>query len=613
MKRIVTLTIITLIVASACGAPPEGANTPEGVDLARLKGWNIVVADDAIPSEKYAAEEFQEFFRQASGLKLPIVTAVARMDRHIFIGPSLAMRSSKVGFSINDFGDEDLRIIIRDGNIAIAGGRPRGTLYGVYTFLEDYLGVRFLTHDHTHVPRANRRQVIEPIDRFCHPPMSHRWPCYKINDEHPDFAARLRCNTVTKDDKLGGITEIPLFGHSFYRQVPWTKYAKTHPEFFGMRDGKVITERKKAQLCLTNPHVLDIVTKAVLDELAAHPDQRSIAVSQNDGGYKCQCPNCEKIDQREESGAGTLLLFVNAVAERVTKKYPDVKIGTLAYKYSQKPPRNIKAHPNVIIQLTTHDCSITDPIETSTYPASVQFRQDLEGWGRICDHINLWYYNVDFAMYHMPIPNMRVLEPNIRYFVDNDVKGMFAQSVFNSPQSQAGLNDLMNYMTARLLWDPNASSDKLMDEFLSLHYGRAGPLIRRFIDRMHDSAEEKGIQHRWVGHAKDYGIDRSVVSFGLRAFDKAFEITDDPVIRARLEKASIGIHMAALSEALQWTWPPGEEKLPPDVARRTRPHFRKFFQLCKKYGITHWEEASTTETMRYYLKVGFGLEREEPW
>ena len=126
MKRITVLSIIALIVAPACGGVPETANTAQGVDLARLNDWDIVVADDAIASEIYAAEEFQEFFRQASGMKLPIVIAVDRLDRHIFIGPSQAMRSSNVGFSIDEFGEEDLRIVVRDGNVAIAGGRPRG-------------------------------------------------------------------------------------------------------------------------------------------------------------------------------------------------------------------------------------------------------------------------------------------------------------------------------------------------------------------------------------------------------------------------------------------------------------------------------------------------------
>ena len=68
------------------------------------------------------------------------------------------MRRSELGFSVEKFGPEDLRVVIRDGNIVIAGGRPRGTLYGVYTFLEDYFDVRFLTADHTHVPKVGSQR-----------------------------------------------------------------------------------------------------------------------------------------------------------------------------------------------------------------------------------------------------------------------------------------------------------------------------------------------------------------------------------------------------------------------------------------------------------------------
>ena len=107
------------------------AQQSEGVNLAAMQGWDIVVSADAIPSEKYAAEEFQEFFAEASGIRLSIVTSVDRPDRHIFIGPGESLHSSPIGFGVNDLGGEDLRIVVRNGNIAIAGGRPRGTLYGV--------------------------------------------------------------------------------------------------------------------------------------------------------------------------------------------------------------------------------------------------------------------------------------------------------------------------------------------------------------------------------------------------------------------------------------------------------------------------------------------------
>ncbi len=599
-------TLLVLLQAALAAAAPRG------VRISQLENWDIVIDEDAIPSEGYAAKEFQNFLKQTTDIHLPIVTSVAKGSNfHIYIGSGTSMKSSPVGFDVQDFGPEDLRIIVSKKNIAIAGGQPRGTLYGVYTFLEDYLGVRFLSHDHTYVPRAKKQAMISQVDRSYHPPMSYRFSAYKVNADHPEFAARLRCNTVTHDPMLGGTTDIMLFGHSFYRQIPWRKYSKSNPEYFGMRDGKYITEEKDAQLCLSHPEVLEIVTQAVLDELAANPDQKSIAVSQNDGGHKCRCPKCELTDQREESGMGTLLLFVNAVTKEVVKKYPDVKIGTLAYKYSQKPPKTIKAHPNVIVQLTTHDCSVTDPIETSTYSESVKFRQALEGWGRICDHINLWYYNTNFAIYQLPIPNMRVVEPNIRYFLDNGVKGIFMQAVYNAPQS--GLSDLQNYMTSRLLWDPNEDGNKVMDEFLHLHYGKAGRQIRRFIDRLHESAEEKGIQYGWSGIGENFGIDASVVRVGVQALDEAFALTDDPTIRARLEKASIAIHAAAMSEALPWAWSGKDGKVPPDIAGRTRPHFREFFRLCQKYGITMWNEAVPMDEMYYFLKVDFGMKRDEPW
>jgi len=188
--------ILAVILAAFIFISPVHARPPEGVDLAVVQGWDIVVDEGATPSEKYAAEELQEFFGQASGVKLPIVHKIDRPNRHIFIGPSEMLQASNVGFDVDDFGEEDLRIVIRDGNIAIAGGRPRGTLYGVYTFLEDYLGVRFLTGDHVYVPEVGDWRVVGPVDHFYHPPLEFRWsllsrhcPVGKYGQEHPEYFA----------------------------------------------------------------------------------------------------------------------------------------------------------------------------------------------------------------------------------------------------------------------------------------------------------------------------------------------------------------------------------------------------------------------------------------
>lgn len=615
------------------------ANAPTGVNLAAMTEWNIVVGKDAIASEHYAAEEFQKIFARSSGVLLPIVTSTERPDRHIFIGPGESLRASPVGFDVNDFGSEDLRIVIRNNNIAIAGGRTRGTLYGVYTFLEDYLGVRFLTFDHTHVPPVGDWRVIGPVDRFYHPPLSFRWSCFIENSREPDFAARLRCNTVTRDKggeepaishvtgepikyagaKLGGITGIVLFNHSFTRQLPWATYRADHPEYWSIRDGKRPTKLREAEQCFTHPEVAAIIGQAVMKELDDHPGQESVAVSQDDWGSACLCTKCSVIHEKEESGMGTLLTMVNGFADRVAEKYPKVKLGTLAYYHTQKPPKTFKPRPNVIIQLTSHDCSVTDPFRDSTYEDTVIFRNDLEGWGRICNHINLWYYNNNFATFSIPMPNIRVLEPNIRFFVANNIKGIFMQGAHNGPG--ADLCDLRNYVTSRLLWDPAQSGQELVDEFLDLHYRSAAGPIRRFINLIHNSAEAKGVQETWSGRPEHYGIDQPIIAAGLRAYKEAMELADDDVVRMRVEKASIGIYLAAAEEALTWAWygpntrpTAGKDgPVPPDVANRTRPYFRKYFALCKKYGVTMWNEQESMEHMSEFLKGGFGMSSDEPW
>ncbi|MCK4283795.1 MAG: hypothetical protein KAX44_05725, partial [Candidatus Brocadiae bacterium] len=123
MAHFILLMFAVLLLAFC----PAARGAAAGVDLAALEDWDIVVAEDALPSEQYAAEELQTHFQLAAGLRLPIVHTADRPGRHVFVGAGDAMRSSPVGFDAGGMGAEDLRIVVRDENIAIAGGRPRGT------------------------------------------------------------------------------------------------------------------------------------------------------------------------------------------------------------------------------------------------------------------------------------------------------------------------------------------------------------------------------------------------------------------------------------------------------------------------------------------------------
>ena len=364
--------------------------------------------------------------------------------------------------------------------------------------------------------------------------------------------------------------------------------------------------------CLTNPDVLRIVTEAVLKELDEHPEMRNISVSQNDTFPKeeawCHCEKCAAIDQREGTQMGSLLTFVNAVADEVAKTHPGVLVGTLSYQHTRRPPKHLRPRPNVQIQLCSVECSIMHPIEDPTVEKNAAFYRDILEWSKICKNISIWNYNTNHANYQLPCPNLRIIEPNIRCFVANNAMGVFMQGPGGTVSGE--FSDLRNYMTSRLLWNPTLDGGQLMDEFLTLHYGRAAGPIRAFINLVHDNAEASGLETWCFGQAKDFAIDESIAQAGLEAFAEALELAETEEIRRRVQKASICAYRAAIDK-VYWV----RDKKPvesEELAERMRPLVKRWIELCREYGVEWVQEGGAFESFAERISKGIGLPYTPP-
>ena len=206
-------------------------------------------------------------------------------------------------------------------------------MYGVYTFLEK-LGCRWFARDLSVIPKKPTL-TVEPLDETQKPAFEYREPFFREASDK-DWAARNKMNgsSMNLDESTGGKFVYYPFVHTFYPILPPDKYFGDHPEYYALVDGKRRSER--AQLCLTNPNVLRLTIKTVLEWIEQHPEASIYSVSQNDCEGWCECDNCRRVEQ-EEGGAhsGPILRFVNAVAAEVAKKHPEKLIDTLAYWYSE--------------------------------------------------------------------------------------------------------------------------------------------------------------------------------------------------------------------------------------------------------------------------------------
>jgi hypothetical protein len=447
--------------------------------------YSIVIAADAVAPEKNAAEELQKYLLEVTGVKLPIVTENEKTPGacRILLGQSKAVKNLLPDTDWKGLGFDGIIIKSVGDDLVISGGRPRGTLYAVYTFLEDIVGCRWWTSTESFIPKKPTLEIGKQNIRYV-PKLQYREAFYRETNSNPLFSLKLKLNGVNQQvpADYGGHYDIIGWCHTFYRLIPPDKYFKDHPEWFSELEGKRTT--RISQLCLTNEEMRKELVKNALELIKANPTAGIISISQNDGEGQCQCEKCRAVEAEEGSPSGPLIRFVNAVAEDIEKEYPDFLVETLAYTYSRKPPLKVKPRHNVMVRLCSIECRFTKPLNSED---NKSFRDDVDGWKKAGANLYVWDYVTNFSNCIFPHPNMRVLAPNIRYLTDSGAIGIFQQG-----DASSTVGDFVKpraWVISHLLWNPSLDEKKLMAEFINGYYGAAAPYISAYLDLIHNSAE----------------------------------------------------------------------------------------------------------------------------
>ena len=482
----------------------------------RAPEYAIVRAADASPSVKYAAEELRDFTEQMTGVRLPIVevgeaTSAALPPKAIvlggasLVGRSLRERRGGLGEAALP-GDDAFRLVARPPHLYVEGSDVRGVLYGVYELLERFGGCRWYASWHTVVPARDAFSVPDDLDDAQAPAFPHREPFW-WDMFNGDFAARNRANgpAMRVGAKHGG--PAGRFGgglgncHTFNRLLPPEKYFDAHPEYFSMVKGKRLKER--TQLCLTNPDVLRIVTSNVLARIRQDPTADYYGVSQNDWYNYCECPACAAVDAEEESHAGTMVRFVNAIAEAVEKEFPDKIIETLAYQYTRKPPKKTKLRRNVMPCLCTIECDFSRPLPDSRYHQNMKFVEEIKAWHAQATRLYVWDYVTDFHCYPYPFPDAYALQGNVQFFRDNGVYALFEQG--DRQGCNAGFAELKAWLLAKWMWNPDRPMKPLLDDFFAGFYGAGAPFVREYFEELHrlQIAYTSADTNRWLNCHQD--------------------------------------------------------------------------------------------------------------
>ena len=542
----------------------------------------VVVAQDASEPEQHAAAELADFLRQITGAKFEIVAPPATGKARLLVGPKAAKLAAP-DFSTEGLGSDGMVIRTMGKDMILAGGYPRGTLYAVYTLLEDYVGCRWWSSTVSTIPKRPTLEVSKLDVRYV-PVLEFREPFW-FDAFDGDWAVRNKCNGHTQrlDAKRGSKHIYQGFVHTFYSLIPPAKYFKDHPEWFSEINGK--RSYKRAQLCLTNEEMRKELVKNLKTRLRENPAATIASVSQNDWHGNCQCSQCAAVEKEEGSPAGLVLRFVNVIAADIEKEFPNVAISTLAYQYTRKPPKLVKPRHNVIVRLCSIECSFSKPLADER---NKKFQDDIVGWSEVCDRLYIWDYTTNFRHHIMPHPNLRVLGPNVKFFVDHNVKGIFEQGAYST--NGAEMAELRAWVLAKLLWDPTRDGQKLIDEFIEGYYGPAGPHIKAYLELTHDAVEASG---DWLGCFSEHTakfLSFETLSKGwaeLKAAEAA--VKDDPDLRFRVQVAQLPVmytFMMRWDEMCDKAAAPADWPMPQSI----KTVYERFVKVAKKKNITRLNE-----------------------
>jgi hypothetical protein len=278
---------------------------------------------------------------------------------------------------------------------------------------------------------------------------------------------------------------------------------------------------------------------------------------------------------------GSMLTFVNAIATAIEKESPGVRIDTLAYQYTRKPPARLRPHPNVNIRLCSIECCFAHSLESCPAPENQRFVADIVAWQPIAPRLDIWDYTTNFANYQQPFPNFDALQGNVRLFVKHGVRGLFEQGNY-SPGGHGELEPLRSYVLAKLLWNPEADVKRHVAEFLEGYYGTAAEPMGRFVELMQAQVRGKDVHAHIFEPPTSAYLGDEFLSQAAAVLDEAESEAADEVVRERVRVARLPIQYVLLET--------GRVK-GPDRART----LEAFLAVARKAGISNIRESQSLE------------------
>lgn len=495
--------------------------------------YHIEVSARAPRSVKLAGRELQEYLKKATGATLAI-------DHDGHVGPLISLgqtpEATAEGLSVDGIKPDGFRIVTRgenlfilgpdtgDGVVNATGGISTGTLNGVYAFLEDEVGVRWLMPGEKgeYVPKLTELQVAT-MDRSDAPTFARRDLPY-VQNARPDvkqWLGRMR---------QGASLQI-IHGHNWRRTIPPSMY-QAHPDWFAEIGGKRVAPAGRYKLETTNPGLVAEYARRAIEAFKEDRHLYCYSLSPSDSQGWSQSPASKALYETDPHGhlsvTKMILQFYNAVAAIVSREAPHrILAGYIYSDYLYPPKEGIgKLAPNLFLV-------VAPSIDYGYCLYRPQVRNDwlaiMNAWAAHTKQLG--YYDLPTNLIPSGVPQGPGIE--ILQFIYPKLARYGVKSIYMYGDTAWGGCAVGNYLKAKLAWNANADVEQLADDFYRHAYGQqAGRIMRHLYDQLDEATKRAYISDPSASYSMTPRVMKEVYAGIYPEMEKAYLEADTSAMDA---------------------------------------------------------------------------------
>ena len=606
MRR-TTLALIW-IAALMVFAGSTGCAQDSGLADGGKTAHRIVISKGADAGTKAVAEDFANILNEMTGATFPIVTDDTEAgDNEIIVGEDNS-RLAGLGLAgmTEGFAEGEYEIRTVGERLVIAGAAKRGTINGMYGFLQDHLGCRWFTPGCQYVPKkasvklGDIRDRQKPAFRWRSTDSTEQWDANwvirnRLNESKASVAGgQPALMQVHGDPRSIGMTNC-WRPHAF-TDMPASLFEE-HPEYYSEIEGQ-------RAYCVTNEGFAKWVADWTRRKLRQDPAMEFVSITPVDNHNLCRCKVCQA-SYKEIGVTGTYIRFGNRVATEVAKEFPKARIITSAYGNTFLPT-TVQAHPNLRICWAPIGADYSHALDEGEVNHGFDMLAQLAKWQEKSTQLGIWYYQWQSDKL-MPRLMLYPTKRNLRIFRDRGVDQVFIEMNLRSFKMKEvsdgdkflpayanaekygwfifpyGLEHVRSYIYARLLWNPDFDVAAGIREFCDVYYGDAAGEMTEYVTTLESldsydktmSAAFKAYKGVYMSLSTAPRLKWSIT----QKLDKLFDVAQqkaktDPVILRRVQMARMSMDLSILVFA------------PADHPLR-KSAFNRFFSLAEEIGLEY--------------------------